>query len=44
MAHREVYGLLHGVLMVKGQGRFVLTDLACGKWAESCPSAFGTNA
>ena len=32
MAHREVYGLLHRVLMAEGPGRFVFTDLACGTW------------
>jgi hypothetical protein len=35
MAHREVHGLLHGVLMTEAPGRFVFTDLACCTWREA---------
>ena len=35
LAHREVQGLLNGVLMADAPGRFVFTDLACGTWPEA---------
>ena len=42
MAHREVYGLLHDVLISEVRGAFVFADLGCGTATGSAKALAGT--
>ena len=43
MAHREVYGLLHDVLVSEAPKPFVFLDIACGTATGSARALQGTN-
>ena len=43
MAHREVYGLLHDVLVSEAPKQFVFLDIACGTATGSARALQGTN-
>lgn len=43
MAHREVYGLLHDVLVSEAPKQFVFLDIACGTATGSARALQGTS-